>query len=41
MVFKKEMEKIEGKVQSSEADKNVLRGNQRFTKNETEMMKRS
>ena len=38
MVFKKELEKIEGKVQSSETDKNVLRGNQRFTKNETEMI---
>ena len=32
------VEKIEGKLQSSEADKNVLRGNQRFTKNETEMI---
>ena len=38
MVFKKELEKIEGKLQTSEADKNVLRGNQRFTKNETEMI---
>ena len=38
MVFKKELEKIEGKLKSSEAEKNVLRGNQRFTKNETEMI---
>ena len=38
MVFKKELEKIEGKPKSSEAEKNVLRGNQRFTKNETEMI---
>ena len=38
MVFKKELEKIEGKPQSSETEKNVLQGNQRFTKNETELI---